>query len=223
MIRAVLFDFDGLLLDTEHPELLAWQEVYAGLGCSLSAERWAENIGKDPGDIDFSPYDDLERLLRCEIDRGQIRAARRKRFNELMLEQSLMPGAEALLREAEMLGVKIAIVSSSPHAWIVDYLNRFDLVSAFEAIICRNHVTSAKPDPELYNKALSTLDIRAQEAIAFEDSAHGVSAAKQAGIFCVAVPNEVTRHCDLRHADLVIGSLANITLARLIAEYAAVN
>lgn len=222
-VRAILFDFDGLLLDTEHPEFLSWHEVFAAHGCALAPEIWAAHTGKGAGAIPFSPYEALEQALGRKIDRDAVRTARRRRFAELMELETLQPGAEARLAEARRLGMKVAIVSSSPRNWITGYLAKFGLADAFDAILCADDVAHTKPDPELYLAALAKLGVRAGEAIAFEDSANGIAAAKQAGIFCVAVPNPLTRHSDLSRADVILGSLAEITLRGLLTTYAMNN
>lgn len=214
-MKAVLFDFDGLLLDTETPEFLSWQEVYDGHGCTLAMEAWVANIGLGSGEMAFSPYAELSRQLGREIDRAAIRASRRARFAELMRAESLMPGAAERLEEAGKLGMKTAIVSSSPRAWIEEYLERFGLIEAFDAIVSCNDVTCTKPDPEPYRTALERLAVLPAEAVAFEDSSHGIASAKRAGIRCIAVPNRITRHCDLSAADRVVESLGHVTLAGL--------
>lgn len=216
MIRAVLFDFDGLILDTEYPHFLSWQEVFAEHGFSLALETWVEHTGKGVRNTAYSPYDDLETLLGVRLDRDALRTLRRQRFAELMAAQQLLPGVESWLHEARDFGMKIGLVSSSPRAWIEDYLARFGMTGAFDAILCGDDVQVPKPDPELYLRALAVLGLQTEQALALEDSAHGVTAAKSAGVFCVAVPNKVTCISRLDHADLIVNSLAEISLADLL-------
>ena len=215
MIQAVLFDFDGLILDTEWPEFLAWREVFDRHGCVLALETWVAHTGKGAGNSSFSPYEALEPLLGRPIERDAIRTGRRKRFAELMLDETLLPGVEDRLQEARQLGWKVGLVSSSPREWITNYLTRFGLNAAFDALFCGDEVRCAKPDPELYLKALSYFDLRPDQAVVLEDSANGIAAAKAAGLFCVAVPNTVTRHSCLDQADLIVNSLADVTLQDL--------
>jgi HAD superfamily hydrolase (TIGR01509 family) len=215
VIQAVLFDFDGLILDTEYPEFLAWQEVFDSHGCVLAPETWVAHIGRGAGQSTFSPYEALETLLGHPIERDTIRTARRKRFAELMVDQPLLPGVEARLQEARQRGYSVGVVSSSPRKWIMDYLTRFGLSSDFDALFCGDEVGHTKPHPELYHTALSFFDVRPDQAVALEDSANGIAAAKAAGIFCLAVPNPLTRHSCLDQADLIVDSLADITLLEL--------
>src|SRR5438045_557949 len=104
MIQAVLFDFDGLILDTEYPEYLSWKEIFETHGCSLAPETWVAHTGKGASTHPFSPYEALETLLGRSTDRDAIRTIRRKRFAELMATQGLLPGVEAMLQEARELG-----------------------------------------------------------------------------------------------------------------------
>ena len=216
MIRAILFDFDGLVLDTEYPEYLAWREVFAAHDSLLAPEMWVMNTGKGATLNSFSPYEALEQNLGRTIDRDAIRRARRQRFAELMEGEALLPGVEARLREARQFGMKVAIVSSSPREWIEKYLSRFGLIDAFDAILCADDVTNTKPDPELYLAALTKLGVRAEQAIVFEDSPNGIASAKDAGLYCVAVPNRLTSLCNLDRADLVVPSLSAITIRALL-------
>jgi HAD superfamily hydrolase (TIGR01509 family) len=221
MIRAVFFDFDGLVLDTAYPEFLSWQETFQEHGCSLALETWVAHTGTGASNIGFSPYEALEALLERKIDREVIRAARRQRFAALMATERILPGVEARLREARELGLNVAVVSSSSREWVTGYLDRFGLVSAFDATFCADDVRRTKPDPELYLLALAALGVGAEQAFVLEDSANGVAAAKQAGIFCIAIPNRLTRHSCLDQADLIVHSLAEVTLRQLMDDLAA--
>lgn len=216
MVRAVLFDFDGLLLDTEYPEFRSWHEVFASHGFTLAQETWVAHTGTGATLNSFSPYEILEHKLGRVIDRDAIRRARRQRVSELMDAETLLPGVEARMQEAVRLGLKVAIVSSSPRQWIEGYLDRFGLNDAFDAILSADDVTNTKPDPELYLAALTRLGLRAEEAIVFEDAPHGIASAKGAGLYCIAVPNRLTSLCNLDRADRVIASLSALTLQELL-------
>jgi beta-phosphoglucomutase-like phosphatase (HAD superfamily) len=121
----------------------------------------------------------------------------------------------ARLEEARALGIKLAIASSSSRSWVEGHLERLGLAPHFECVRCSDHVTVVKPDPTLYRLALEALGVAPEEAIAFEDSPNGILAAKRAGLFCVAVPNDATRDLALNAADLCVASLADVTLADL--------
>jgi len=217
-VRAILFDFDGLILDTEYPEYLSWREVYAAHGCDLPEDLWAPSIGRGVSTQTFDPYAELASRSGRKIDPDAVRAVRRRRFAELMEGQTALPGVEVALDAAYQLGLRRAVVSSSPRELVTRHLAALGLVDRFDLLRCGDEVARAKPDPELYLSALATLDVRADEAIALEDSPNGVLAAKRAGLYCVAVPNALTRHACLDHADLCIASLADLPLPRLIAH-----
>jgi HAD superfamily hydrolase (TIGR01509 family) len=216
MIRALIFDFDGLILDTEMPAFQAWQELYAEQGCSLSIVEWADHIGTAMDA--FDPCGELETRLERPLDCEAIRLKYRQREHELLDGQVVLPGVEDYLADARCLRLKLAIASSSDCAWVTGHLARLGLRHHFDAIKGAEDVEKAKPDPDLYLAALDALKTPAHQAVALEDSPNGVRAAQAAGLFCVAVPNMLTRLLDLHHADLVLPSLANMPLENLLAE-----
>ena len=216
MIRGLIFDFDGLILDTEVPELQSWQEVYQEHGCCLAIEDWNSCIGIGWHEIKFNPYDDLEIKAKRAINRDSIQSRRRQRFADLVAEQSALPGVTDYIRDARRLGLKVAVASSSPLSWIATHLERLELLNEFECIRSADDVRQTKPHPEVYLLALAALQVSASEAVAFEDSPNGIAAAREAGIYTVAVPNAVTSGLDLEKANLRLGSLEEMSLEDLI-------
>lgn len=214
MLQAVIFDFDGLILDTELPEFTSWREVYEAHGHVLDFEVWARGIGTRNG---FDPYALLEELTARTLDREAIRTARRPRYAALVQALSLMDGVRERLDEARDLGLKIGLASSSDDAWIYGHLDRFDIVARFDTIICANETLPAKPAPAVYLDALGQLGVKAEEAIAFEDSPNGIAGAQAAGLRCIAVPNSITAKLDLSKADRIVESLAAVSLKELAA------
>jgi len=213
-IRALLFDFDGLIVDTETPSLASWQEVYREHGRELPLERWATIIGTTAGG--FDPLDYLEEL-HGPIDRGAVKTRRNEHEVRLLEIEGLRPGILEYLEEAERLGLKTAIVSSSSRQWVDRHLIRLERAEHFDEIVTADHDPErGKPRPTLYLEALDRLGVTAGEAIAFEDSPNGVTAAMAAGIFTVAVPNGVTASLGLDEADLVLPSLADLPLRDLL-------
>jgi HAD superfamily hydrolase (TIGR01509 family) len=214
-IRALLFDFDGLLVDTETTGRQAWEELYAEHGHELPHERWATLVGTIGAPWD--PLAHLEKLLGEPIDREAARQRLRARSNELCDLEDLRPGVEEYFVEAERRGLMTGVVSSSSTWWVERHLHRLGRLEGLDLIVAANgDLSRRKPLPVLYEEALDKLALEPAEAIAFEDSHHGVRAAKEAGIFCVAVPNPVTKSFDLDHADLVVESLAELPLERLL-------
>jgi HAD superfamily hydrolase (TIGR01509 family) len=214
VIEALLFDFDGLLVDSESVAFQTWQEAYREHGAELAVERWAAAIGTVGG---FDPLEHLEESLGRAIDREAVERAQREREHALAVVQPFRPGVVEYLAEARERGIRVAIVSSSSNAWIAGHLERLETVDGWACIVCANgDAARAKPRPTLYLEALENLGVAPEAAIAFEDSPNGVAAARAAEIFCVAVPNSVTAQLDLSEADLLVESLEAISLRELL-------
>jgi HAD superfamily hydrolase (TIGR01509 family) len=213
-IRALVFDFDGLIVDTEGPIFRVWQRIYRERGQELPREQWLTIIGTSTGP--FDPLLELRERTGEPLDRDELDALERLYYQEATAVQQLLPGVERYLAEARRLGLKTAVASSSRSSWVIGHLERFGIHEHFDAILCREDVSRTKPDPELYQKALERLSVTAAETIAFEDSTNGIRAAKAAGIFCVAVPNPLTADLDLSEADLRLESLEVVSLPALV-------
>jgi putative hydrolase of the HAD superfamily len=208
-VRGLIFDFDGLIVDTEGPGFKAWTEVYASHGCALPFDKYSACIGTIGG-FDLHRY--LEEQSGRSFDRLELEQACNARWLELMKEQRLLPGIAACVASAKTRGLKLAIASSSTEKWVIRHLRKFGLLDTFDAVCTRDYVRAVKPDPALYLLALEKLCIEADEAIAFEDSPPGIEAAKRAGIYCIAVPNSLTRDLPLNHADRCLSSLEEFNL-----------
>lgn len=215
-IKAIIFDFDGVILETEGPVHQSWSELYQELGLTLSMEVWAATIGA--GEYTFDPLADIEKQVGKLADREILAARRRQRENELVAAQPVMPGIVDMLKEARRLGLAVALASSSSCRWVVGHLERLGLLEYFSVIRASDDVERTKPDPELYLAALDGLGINNAQALAVEDSPNGISAAKRAGLFCIAVPHNLTRSLPLEHADMLLESLDSMPLDMLVAE-----
>jgi putative hydrolase of the HAD superfamily len=216
-IRGLLFDFDGLLIDTETPSRLAYEELYREHGHELPLDKWATLVGTIGAP--FDPDDHLEQLVGRPLDREQMSQRLRAREHELCDLEDLRPGIDDYLAEAERRGLATAIVSSSTSEWITRHLARLDRLNGWDVIMAADGDRErAKPRPTLYLDALAALGLAPDEAIAFEDSLNGVRAAKGAGLFCVAVPNPITATFALDEADLVIESFEDLPLAELLEQ-----
>jgi len=195
-----VFDFDGLILDTEEPIYRSWLEVYEAHGEDLPFERWVQIVGSTTAG--FHPQHHLEERL--------------DRRTEMILAQRVLPGVVHRLDEARSLGLKLGVASSSTGEWVRGHLARLGILERFDCLRCRDDVANAKPEPDLYIAVLDCLGVTAADAIAIEDSPNGVAAAKRAGMRCVAIPNSITARLDLSQADLTLTSLADISLTRLL-------
>ena len=214
MIKALVFDFDGLILETELPVYQSWFELFQRHELELPFELWSGNIGT--AEAVFDPVATL-RAHSSNGDRPEEELVeRRRRELELIGDQPPMPGVLKILQEACQMGLKIGLASSSSCAWVEGHLVRLGLRPYFDCVLAKDDVCSTKPDPELFRSAVEQLGVLPEEAIAFEDSPNGIRSAKLAGLHCVAVPNKLTRRLDTSQADLVLDSLEGIRLADLV-------
>ncbi len=209
-IRALIFDFDGLILDTESPMRESWRETFEEYGLVVSETRWASLLGAsaDPPE----PYDLLEKHLGVPMDRAAIHDRVMSRELQLLESEDVLPGVRELICNVQAAGFSLAVASSSERAWVEGLLTQHDLIGPFDTIVCAEDVDRTKPSPDLFLKALKQLNVEPNEAIVFEDSQHGVKAAIAAGIFCVAVPNKVTQCLPFAEADLVVSSITDYSL-----------
>ena len=222
MIGAVVFDFDGLILDTELPAFRAWSEVYRQVGVTpLTVEEWSGQLGT------VGPMDPLAELASRAATAGAsldptnlatLGEQRRARREQLVAHECVRPGVEDWIAAAAARGLVLGVASSSPREWVERHLARLGLLDRFGAIACFGDRAGLppKPAPDLYLDACRALQVAPTSALAVEDSPNGVRAAKAAGLTCVAVPNELTRFLDLDHADLVVASLAAVSLAEAL-------
>ncbi len=193
MIKALIFDFDGLILDTETPEFRVWQNIYREHGYEFPVERWASIVG-GAGHSDFDAAQHLSVLIDGRLDSASLRDRNSLESGALIESQGPLPGVMDYLQEAKKLNLKLAIASSSDRAWVHRHAGRLGVLSYFDQIITKEDVKPGrtKPHPDLFLMALDRLAVPKEAAIVFEDSPNGVKAARQAGIFVVAVPNELT-------------------------------
>jgi HAD superfamily hydrolase (TIGR01509 family) len=213
MIRAIVFDFDGLILDTEEPVYRSWLEVYQAHGEELPFERWVQIVGSTT--TGFHPQHHLEERLGRALPK-EVLDRRIGRRTELVLAQKLLPGVVSHLDQAKSIGLKVGVASSSTAEWVRGHLARLGILERFDCLRCRDDVAHAKPEPDLYFAVLDCLGVAASDAFAIEDSPNGVMAAKRAGLRCVAIPNSITARLDLSGADVLLRSLAEITLPDLL-------
>ncbi|CAM4461218.1 HAD family hydrolase [Paenibacillus tarimensis] len=188
MIKAVIFDFDGTILDTETPWYDVFCEIYQEHGAEFTREIWGTAVGTQGTDL----YAPLEQMLGRKLDRSELRRSQYQKHEAIMRQQSIREGVRQYLDDAKRLGLKIGLASSSERKWVAGFLRQHGLLDYFEVLRTRDDVQKVKPDPELYIQALQALGVTNEEAIAIEDSPNGARAATRAGIRCIAVPNPST-------------------------------
>jgi HAD superfamily hydrolase (TIGR01509 family) len=209
MLRAFIFDFDGLILDTETPLIDAYAEVHTAHGVPFDRAAFLHSVGH--ADFTFDPWHGFS----PHADRAALELERRTRKEKLMLRLQVLPGVVALLDAARAHRLRVGCASNSPHSWVDDHLARLGLLEYFEFIACRGDAPSPKPEPDLYNLVLNRFGLRGHQAVAFEDSHSGTVAAKRAHLWCVAAPNESTAHHDFSRADWLVPSLAEVSFEEL--------
>jgi HAD superfamily hydrolase (TIGR01509 family) len=215
MLQALIFDFDGLIIDTEWTEFQAWQEMCQQHGVELTLETWLPCIGRGATTRVFDPYDYLETQAGKTLVRKEVEAWCRRRNLELIDGQPLLPGVRELIVEARARGLRLAVASSSSRRWVAGHLARLELLAYFDTLVCGDEVEHTKPYPDVYQGALARIGVDARQAVAFEDSLNGMLAARRAGLFCVVVPGALTQYLTFGEVDLRLNSLADITLDTL--------
>ena len=203
--------------DHLRPIYQSWLDVYQEYGEDLPFERWVQTVGST--NTAFHPQHHLEERLGRPLPQDVV-DRRIGRRTELILAQQLLPGVVPLIDSARTAGLKLGVASSSTRDWVSGHLARLGILERFDCLRCRDDVANAKPEPDLYIAVLDCLGLHAAEAIAIEDSPNGLTAAKRAGLRCVAIPNRITAHLDLSQADLVLGSLADVSLKELLEKLA---
>ena len=214
-IKALIFDFDGLILDTETPEYQALKTVYREFGQHLPIEMYGLVVGSQYNQ-QFEPLSHLEALLGKPLEPDAFWERVNRHRMELINQNPLLPGVEPLIRAAKASGLKLAVASSSSHAWVEGHLQRFGLLPFFDVVKCKEDVDQIKPAPDLFLAALEALHLQPEEAVILEDSANGVIAAGLAGIRVVLIPNPVTQHLHIQGETLRLASMADLPLAGLL-------
>lgn len=218
MLKALIFDFDGLILDTETPEVEVWQSIYREHGQELPVHEWSKTIGG----YGLSNFDAAIHLAELTgPDSAPLRARYRAESDALIHSKSIQPGVLDLILDARRHGLGLAVASSSPHAWVDAHLTRLNLIQHFDHVICADDVAPGrtKPNPDLFLLALTRLGVRNDAAVVFEDSPNGVRAARSAGIFVVAVPNPLTAQLMFEGESLRVTSLAGLSVDDLLVYF----
>lgn len=216
MIKALVFDFDGTIIDTETAWYIAFRDAYKEHGVDLTLEIYSQCIGTSLKT--FNPYEYLITDLNLPIDREAFRESVQLQHAALMNKEVVRPGIQNYLDEARKAGLKLAVASSSKREWVEQHLEQLKLKDYFEVIRTADDVANVKPDPELYNQALEALGVTADEAVAIEDSPNGARAAAAAGMHCVVISNTITGTLEFDMPHQRLSCLTDLTFNDLISK-----
>jgi HAD superfamily hydrolase (TIGR01509 family) len=214
-IEALIFDFDGLLIDSETPLLEIWQDIYRQYGCELTMDQWQHALGTFGG---FDPYADILAKTGKGPVRETLQPTIRAQHFERCTAMPLMPGVAEVIADARAAGLKTAVASSSAEEWVGPFLRQHGLSSQFDAICTRDDVKQVKPAPDLFLLAAERMGVAPARCVVFEDSPNGLRAAHAAGMWAIAVPNALTKPLALPDPHLVLDSLAVKRLGGIIDE-----
>jgi len=191
MIKAVIFDFDGTIIDTES----LWYDIYkeyflSSYNYHLPLELFGKFIGTDAETLFLAIEEDLGQPL----ERTKLISDLNHLFEKNLPSLEMRDGIVDIIKRAIESDKKIAIATSSNIEWVERLLNHFGIGQYFTIMITRDFVEKVKPDPALYKLAVEKLNVMPTEAIAIEDSRNGAIAAIRAGLNCIVVPNRVTKY-----------------------------
>jgi len=221
-VEALVFDFDGTILDTETPVFESWRETFEHYGAEpVTFDEWVVSIGM--ASQPWDPVDLLEQRTGVKHERADVLAQRKALRDQAVAALPLRAGIEAWFEQASAAGIPMGVASSSPRVWVETHLISRGVRDLFTFIGCAGDplspghpagdVMPGKPDPTSYAMACEALGANPFRSIAIEDSPHGLSGANAAGLFTVATPGPMTAHMNFDHANLVLGSLSERTVA----------
>jgi HAD superfamily hydrolase (TIGR01509 family) len=214
MVSAVIFDFDGVVLDSETPEFESHRRIYERHGVTLSVDEWCGQIGIYTEGYERRWFAELCGRCATALTEQEYDAEKRRIFDSL-LPRGPMRGVADLLHELQRAGVPAAIASTSPARWVVPAAERIGVAPFFRTIVSGDEVRNRKPAPDVYLEAARRLNADPRRAVAIEDSAPGIASARAAGMRTVAVPHRLTERHDLGDADLRVAHIGELTLHRL--------
>ncbi|PKO18306.1 MAG: hypothetical protein CVU39_02385 [Chloroflexi bacterium HGW-Chloroflexi-10] len=214
MIKAFIFDFDGLMVDTEIACYQAWLDIYGQFNADLPFLEYSKCIGTS--ELAFDPFNYLIDKTGKNLDRINTYQLHQRAYRAVTKKLPLMPGIQNYLDWAKSNQIKLAVASSSNRNWVLSHLSDLGVLPYFNAIMTSDDVHNVKPDPELFLKAAQAIGISSYEALIFEDSQNGIKAATLAHQFAIAIPNQLTKQMDLSGADLILTGLNNIQPEQLV-------
>jgi len=206
--QAVLFDFDGIILDTEWPIYESYLPHYREHGQELPLSTYVQCIGSDFQQ--WSPETHLEDLTGASFDWPTINKKRQVWIREQLADYPPLPGIREAVEHCRDLGLKTSVVSSSTHHWVDGWLAKLSLRPLFDLTICRGDAPRIKPAPDLFLEAARQLKMAPADCLVIEDSANGLEAAGLAGMPTYIIPNRITVVSDFASAVAVLKSATEL-------------
>jgi putative hydrolase of the HAD superfamily len=211
--QAIIFDLDGLIIETEAVYCHIWQREFRKVGLTFDMVGYQNLIGAHHIVNGYRPNQQLADHLNNGVSARELRLAVEREALQTIQHEEALPGVLQVLDEAAKRGVLLAVGSSSEREWVHGHLKRLGIFDRFDTVVTADDVNkNAKPEPDIYLKVLENLDVAPQHAIVLEDSNNGVVAAYRAGIRVIAVPNEVTIGQDFSLATAIIPNLEALNL-----------
>ncbi|MGP5093126.1 HAD family hydrolase [Staphylococcus equorum] len=216
MIKGLIFDFDGLILDTE----TAWYESYFDVlktkyGYDLALKDFVKCVGAN-NEILFQI---LRKDLGNNLNQNQIFKEVQERHKNIISEKPLREGVLDYLKEAKKLNLTIAVCTSSKKEWINKHLSDKNIINYFDYFITADDVERIKPHPDLFNKTVKILNFNKDELLVFEDSLNGLLSSKRAGLKTIIFPNPVTEHLNFSDATQIYRNMEEIALKDLVKQF----
>ena len=205
--KAVIWDMDGVIVDTALYHLEAWQAAFQKRGVNFTEADFRHGFGQRNDSI-------IRGILGADVSSSQVDAISREK--EESFRRSIvgrlrpLPGVTGLMTALKEQGFKMALASSAPIENIHLVIRTLNIGSCFEAIVCDKDVTEGKPSPQAFLLAAERLGVEPGKCVVIEDAITGVTAAKRAGMYCLAVTNTHPRRC-LMEADLVVDVLEKVS------------
>lgn len=215
MLKTIIMDFDGLIVDTE----VVWYQIYVewfrkNKNYEMSVQEFLICVGSEAEEL-FKSLDSRG----IHVDREIFARDTQQRFIEESTKLPAKPGVEDFLRTAKKQGVVIALATSSTRKKPETHLNRLNLMKYFDLLVTAEDVQRIKPAPDLFLKTAEKAGCTVEECLVIEDSLNGLKAGLNANMRVLVVPNDVTKYCDFQGEYLMVNSLEDVDVEKLIREF----